>query len=609
MSRESLVRSGRVALLVSFLLLPLFSFAATPGDKVLTLSGTNTVTDWNLQQKLVYPLTGPSTNTHINVPTSATSSESVTMRVTGNGTYTLDFLLSGVSTNWTSAFTRTPRNGTTIFTFDQIGNAVSISASPDPGASGGGSTNGITDLTGEVLATGPGSAPSVIATNAVTTVKIAASAVVETNLANLSVSSGKLIDSSVITSKIAASAVVSTNLANNAVTTAKVLDRNITDSKIEYSTTPKTSAAGTITFDLAGSRRQTNSESGSLTVALSNVPSTSIDRWIVAQFTPASALTLTWPATFSGVDAVWVPTTNSAVTSVSGGAIQEVAIGYVGGRIFLANMYATGSGASLSTNLTAFDNTSGTGIPVRTDEATPTWVFRSIQGTANQVVVADGDGILGNPTLSLPSAPIIADFSNAPHSHADAIGGSQLTETALALTDNTTNNASTTQHGFLRKLSGTFTEFMAGDGVWRTPVSAYPIDTTTTTTNDTDKVIYSLASSDATAFFTVFFSGGGETNSAGYRAEAAYRVVGTTPTLIGTNIVSSIETDSALGVGFQVNGTVMELVVKGFNNENMNWAVKGNYLLVANANPVTSRIITEGGDYINTEGGDRLITE
>lgn len=43
-----------------------------------------------------------------------------------------------------------------------------------------------------------------------------------------------------------------------------------------------------------------------------------------------------------------------------------------------------------------------------------------------------------------------------------------ITEAELSLSDNTTANASTTKHGFLRKLSNVATEVMVGTGVWAT---------------------------------------------------------------------------------------------------------------------------------------------
>jgi hypothetical protein len=43
-----------------------------------------------------------------------------------------------------------------------------------------------------------------------------------------------------------------------------------------------------------------------------------------------------------------------------------------------------------------------------------------------------------------------------------------ITDVEIAFTDNTVGNASTAKHGYLRKLSGVVSQFLAGDGVFRT---------------------------------------------------------------------------------------------------------------------------------------------
>lgn len=50
-----------------------------------------------------------------------------------------------------------------------------------------------------------------------------------------------------------------------------------------------------------------------------------------------------------------------------------------------------------------------------------------------------------------------------------------LPEGGLALTDITTNNSSTSKHGFLLKLNNSATQFMNGQGAWATPASSLTI--------------------------------------------------------------------------------------------------------------------------------------
>lgn len=51
----------------------------------------------------------------------------------------------------------------------------------------------------------------------------------------------------------------------------------------------------------------------------------------------------------------------------------------------------------------------------------------------------------------------------------DLTNSSGLPETGVTFTDVTTNNASTSKHGFLKKLSNVSTEYMDGTGAWSTP--------------------------------------------------------------------------------------------------------------------------------------------
>jgi hypothetical protein len=70
-----------------------------------------------------------------------------------------------------------------------------------------------------------------------------------------------------------------------------------------------------------------------------------------------------------------------------------------------------------------------------------------------------------------------------------------LPEGGLSLTDITTNNASTSNHGFLKKLDNTATHYMDGTGAWSTPTTvatAMPINgnTAATATNNIDNGEY-----------------------------------------------------------------------------------------------------------------------
>ena len=80
---------------------------------------------------------------------------------------------------------------------------------------------------------------------------------------------------------------------------------------------------------------------------------------------------------------------------------------------------------ALANDLAALEALSGTGIAVRT--ATDTWVQRAIAGTANEISVANGDGVAGAPTVGLPNAITLTGKT---------LTGGTFTGPAIAANDN-----------------------------------------------------------------------------------------------------------------------------------------------------------------------------
>ena len=80
---------------------------------------------------------------------------------------------------------------------------------------------------------------------------------------------------------------------------------------------------------------------------------------------------------------------------------------------------SNGDGASgnptlaLANDLSALEGLSSNGIVTRT--ATDTMAVRTVTGTSNQISVTNGDGVSGNPTLSLPSDVIIPTILTVPN--------------------------------------------------------------------------------------------------------------------------------------------------------------------------------------------------
>jgi hypothetical protein len=106
-------------------------------------------------------------------------------------------------------------------------------------------------------------------------------------------------------------------------------------------------------------------------------------------------------------------------------------------------------------------NKGGTGAATLTGilKGNGTSAFTAVTAPAG-VIVGDTDSqTLTNKTLTTPT---IASFVNANHAHVSNATGGVLTETSLGLSDITTNNSSSSQHGFAPKSPADATKFLNG---------------------------------------------------------------------------------------------------------------------------------------------------
>lgn len=163
-------------------------------------------------------------------------------------------------------------------------------------------------------------------------------------------------------------------------------------------------------------------------------------------------------ATTTGSGSVVLATSPTLVTPALGTPSSGVA----------TNLTGTASGLTAGTVTT---NANLTGPITSAGNATS---IASQTGTGTKFVVDT------SPTIVTPT---IASFANSNHNHQNSAGGGTLAEAALALTDVTTNNSSTSNHGFLKKLDNVATDYMDGTGNWSVPVgSAISAGTVTTMT-------------------------------------------------------------------------------------------------------------------------------
>lgn len=105
------------------------------------------------------------------------------------------------------------------------------------------------------------------------------------------------------------------------------------------------------------------------------------------------------------------------VSSTNTGTVTSVNVSAPVSGFSISGGPITSSGTfvfTLNNDLLALENISTNGLAVRT--ATNTWTTRTIGGSAGNIVVTNGDGIAGNPTINLATTAVVADVYGASNS-------------------------------------------------------------------------------------------------------------------------------------------------------------------------------------------------
>lgn len=113
------------------------------------------------------------------------------------------------------------------------------------------------------------------------------------------------------------------------------------------------------------------------------------------------------------------------------------------------------------------------GLVTAASESTVTPAVGSVTGLGTGIATALGVNV------GTAGAPVVNGGVLGTPSSGTGTNLTGIPEGGLSLTDITTNNASTTKHGFLKKLSNVSTEFMDGTGAWSTPVGTGGADART----------------------------------------------------------------------------------------------------------------------------------
>lgn len=129
----------------------------------------------------------------------------------------------------------------------------------------------------------------------------------------------------------------------------------------------------------------------------------------------------------------------------------------------LASAPTARSNLGLGTLATQSGTFSGTSSGTNTGDQSLTALMVKASNLGDVANASTARSNLGLGTLATQNGT----FSGA--SSGTNTGDQVISDATISLTDVTTNNATAGRHGFLPKLSGSSTQYLAGDGLWATP--------------------------------------------------------------------------------------------------------------------------------------------
>ncbi len=251
----------------------------------------------------------------------------------------------------------------------------------------------------------------------------------------------------------------------------------------------------------------------------------------------------------SGTHADW----NISVSGLQGPSGTVTAVSVASSNGFAGS--STGGGApqlTLSTTVTGVLKGNGTAISAATAGTDysagtyllPTGILKSTTttGALDIAIAADFPTLNQNTTGTAAHVTTNANLTGPVTSvgNATTIQPSVVTEAMQSLSDNTTNNVSTSKHGYVPKAPGDATKFLDGSGAYSVPVTSPLVGTSTT----------SLAVAMGSTVFTTqagLSIGNGQFLIAVSAADATNYMFGTVTSYSGTTLTINVTAISGSG--------------------------------------------------------------